>query len=249
MARVTEYTLERYALGELTEAEAAAVEAALTEDPTLQTRLDDLRAHDAAFLEAHPPAAFVGELVRTHRAEQRRRLAVMGGAGLALAAAALLTIGALSPSATTDPVNPRTGTGEVVRIKGDALKVFLETGARPERLHDADPVMPGATVQLALSPELPYGAVLSVDGRGAVTRHLPARGGKAVALEAGSLPTSFTLDEVADFERFFLVASAEPFALQPVVDALGALGGDPAAEPALPASLAVESLLLRKVYP
>jgi hypothetical protein len=76
-----------------------------------------------------------------------------------------------------------------------------------------------------------YGVVVSIDGRGRVTRHLPRTGDRAAPLRAGApvpLPEAYRLDDAPGFERFFLVTSDAPFSVELVVRAAERLyGGDP----------------------
>ncbi|HEY5908808.1 MAG TPA: hypothetical protein VIZ31_12255, partial [Vicinamibacteria bacterium] len=68
-----------------------------------------------------------------------------------------------------------------------------------------------------------YGAIVSIDGRGVVTQHLPASGSEAAPLQAGApvpLPQAYELDDAPGFERFYLVTSDAPFPLESVVAAV-----------------------------
>ena len=97
-----------------------------------------------------------------------------------------------------------------------------------------------------------YGVVASVDGRGAVTRHAPEDGARAVRLPAqGAVPLahSYRLDDAPAFERFFLVTGGSPFEVEPVLDALRRLaaeGGARTGAPALPPGLAWSDFVLEK---
>jgi len=64
--------------------------------------------------------------------------------------------------------------------------------------------------------------ILSIDGRGAVTLHLPPSGDRAVPLAPGKmvlLDAAYELDEAPRVERFYFVTAREPFAAEPVVSA------------------------------
>lgn len=248
MARVTDYTLERYVLGELPEATVRELEATLAVDPELRGRVDAIRADDVAFLKAHPPRVFAAELEMRHRFDTRQRFVTFGGLALAAAFLGVVAVGALTGEADLGPIDA-TPDAEEIRIKGPVLKVYRQNGEGGESLPDGSIVVPGSAVQLVVARGADYGAVFSVDGRGAVTRHFPLGGSSAVPVEAGALPHAFTLDTVPDFERFFLVTSDQPFELAPVADALEALDGDAEATPILPEILEFHATLLRKVNP
>jgi hypothetical protein len=55
--------------------------------------------------------------------------------------------------------------------------------------------------------------ILSIDGKGAVTLHLPERKGDSTKLELGKqslLSNAFELDDAPEFERFFFLTSDSP---------------------------------------
>jgi hypothetical protein len=63
--------------------------------------------------------------------------------------------------------------------------------------------------------------ILSIDGRGIVTRHFPAAGDRAVPLARGSvtlLDQAYELDDAPGWERFYFVTGDTPFALAPIID-------------------------------
>ncbi len=246
MERVTDYQIEAWLRGELDADRRAAVERAIAADPALAARVEALRSEDAAFLAAHPPDWFVAAVLDRNRAAARRRW-VGGLTVVALAASALLGMRLLAADAPIGPVPLEPP--EQIRVKGPSLRVFTRVGDRAEPLRDGSTVPAGSTVQLVLLEGGVQGAVFSVDGRGAVTRHFPTTGDGSAELPAGPLPTAFTLDMVADFERFFLVTGESAFGLAPVQDALAALDGDPDREPTLPPGLTAHPTLLRKVTP
>jgi hypothetical protein len=84
-----------------------------------------------------------------------------------------------------------------------------------------------------------------------VTRHLPAEGPAAVPLQAGgarALAQAYKLDDAPDFERFYLVASDQPFEVDTVVAAAVQAHRAPSSSGhlELPAPLAQASFELRK---
>lgn len=67
-----------------------------------------------------------------------------------------------------------------------------------------------------------FGVIVSVDGRGSVTVHLPGRGDQAAALAGGDtvlVHHAYQLDDAPRFERFHFVTAGAPFAVATVVDA------------------------------
>jgi len=265
-----DWLLEGYRLGELDPARQAEVEQRLACDPALRAHLEGLAASDREILTALPPAQVAGRVRRmlarpeTHPA--RRPLSGLAWRGLAvgvpLAAAALLLLVAHPADGPVPPDQPsRAATGigpgadEATRIKGLAPRLFVhrQRAGHTEALNSGDRVQPGDLLQLSYQAAgQGYGAVLSLDGQGAVTVHLPEAAAEAAPLLAGEavpLPRAFELDAAPGFERFFLVTSATPFALAPTLAAAAALARRPdaARQPLeLPADLNQTSLLLSK---
>ena len=76
-----------------------------------------------------------------------------------------------------------------------------------------------------------YGAVVSLDGAGRITYHLPEGGGQASALRGSgevSLPQSYQLDAAPSFERFLIVAGNAPFDTGVLADVLRGAAKPPA---------------------
>ena len=68
----------------------------------------------------------------------------------------------------------------------------------------------------------PFGVIVSVDGRGTVTRHLPASGTRAVRLIQGdpvSLDYSYELDDAPNWERFYFLTANTSFDVRDVTRA------------------------------
>jgi hypothetical protein len=68
-----------------------------------------------------------------------------------------------------------------------------------------------------------YGAILSIDGRGSITAHLPRGGDRSATLQpAGTvfLDFAYELDSAPRWERFYFVTSDTQFELGPIRQAL-----------------------------
>jgi hypothetical protein len=251
---VPEWQLERLALGELDEATAADLRGRLGPERTREL-LARLEASNEEVLARIPPAR-VAKAVRRRAGEQRRptsRRLVFALVPLAAVGLLVVTLGPLR-------TRPLRGTAdEVVLSKGATrLLAYRATAAGPVRLGEAAVVHPHEVVQLAYAAGgASFGVIVSVDGRGAVTQHLPAGASSAPAplSPAGEvrLPRSFELDDAPGFERFFLVTAAHRFSPADVLAAARTLARDPdqaRLRPlALPPDLTQQSLLLQKPAP
>jgi hypothetical protein len=134
-----------------------------------------------------------------------------------------------SPAAPASETSPdlasATPPDDGIRLKGlePHLAIFRKTNNGSEPLHPGEKARAGELLRIGYQAGgFPYGAILSVDGNGNVTRHWPASGERAGRLENGEalLPSSFELDEAPDFERFYFVVSKRPFALDPLLKSL-----------------------------
>ena len=152
----------------------------------------------------------------------------------------------------------RSGPDDGLRAKGLAPHLVLhrKTAAGADVLAPGARARPGDLLQLGLvGAGRGWGVVVSIDGRGTVTRHLPETGDRAAALPPSGealLPTSFRLDDAPSFERFLLVVSNREFPVAEVVAAARALAARPDADVAmvrLNGDLEVASALVRKESP
>jgi hypothetical protein len=243
--RLPDYLLERLALGELPEEAARKAQEDLAREPGGAQRLADLRGSDAELLARHPPEGVAKEVSRRQRALavriQRQRVAWLAAPVAALAVAMLVVV--LRPG------------DEQTQVKGDAaLLVYRNRGGQSELLRNGDRARAGDDLQLAYVRARPgYGVIVSLDGAGTVTLHLPEQDGQAVPLVPDArtnLPRAYGLDAAPGFERFFLVTSQSPFLASVAVEAarkLAARGDAARTEPLLlPPKFEQSSFLLLK---
>jgi len=221
--RVPDLLLEQYRLGELSPDATARLERRLAEDADLRARLDALDRSDEAIRRQYPPEWLAGQIrlragaaapaSRPPARASWRRWAVPA----AVAATALVAM-VLMPS----PVRPP---DEIERIKGSGAGLVLHrrTAEGSEPLSEGAVVGRGDLVRVGYQAAgRPYGLILSIDGRGAVTRHLPAEGRSAASLERGNpvlLDYAYELDDAPRWEAFYFVTSDEPFDVEPVLAA------------------------------
>jgi hypothetical protein len=125
------------------------------------------------------------------------------------------------PTGGTDPA-----TQGDERIKGQrpALVVYRRTADGSELLADGAVARPGDLLRVAYrGAGRSYGVIVSIDGRGTLTRHLPPNGDRAAALKREStvlLDSAYELDEAPQWERFYFVTGDTPFSITPVEDAV-----------------------------
>lgn len=248
--RVSDWELERYLMREGSASELADLDRRVAADPAVAQRLAALERSNEELLRRYPPAWMgrqIEQKLKRARSEGVRRswsgyrFWVVPAMALILAVVAVPTLFEQSwrdpevPAAEGESVGPDRGTysaspgvESMLRVKGDdegpRLVIFRKLAGGSERLRDGAPARSGDLVQIAYrSGGLAYGAILSVDGRKAVTQHLPASGEKAVPLAPrDTLDFAYELDDAPHWERFFLVAGDRPFGLEGVREELSA---------------------------
>ena len=224
---ISDYQLERYLLREGTDDELAALDRRLVDDPEFAQRLAALERSNEELHQRYPPEWMRGQIeLKLKRAQGRRVQRTWSGYRLwAVPAVALILAVVAVPTLFDDQ---ETAEAPATRIKGGEqeprLLVFRKLASGAERLQDGALARNGDLVQLAYrSGGLQFGAILSVDGRGTVTQHLPATGTRAVPLAAqDTLDVAYELDDAPRWERFYLVAADRRFGLAAVKTKLAA---------------------------
>jgi anti-sigma factor RsiW len=232
--RVPDVTLERYRLGELPADEAARVTARLATDATLRARLASLEQSDR-LIGAQYPAGWLADRVRArldacvHASRTRAPARLRTWAAPAALAAAVTVALVLLPRPLWWPASGTPGARPAAgdRVKGlrPTLTLFRRTPGGSETLADGAIAQPGDVIRLGYQAAgRAFGVILSIDGRGVVTVHLPAGGDRAAALRAGSavlLDSAYELDDAPRWECFYFVTADRPFDVAPVVEAAG----------------------------
>jgi len=230
-AAIPDLLLERYRLNEVSPAERAEVERRLREDETLRQRLDEIARSDDAIRGTDFTASLARHLQGRTAFDAnagRPRAAERGAASRRLRRWALPVLVGVTATLVV-VIGSRTGglwpdsTGE--RIKGlrPSLTIFRQTPRGSEVLADGVAAREGDVVRLAYQAAgQSYGVIVSIDGRGGVTMHLPATGREAARLRPGDkvlLDQAYELDDAPRWECFYFVTAQKPFDVQPVVEA------------------------------
>jgi hypothetical protein len=224
--RVPDLLLERYRLGEMLPDERVRLEHSLEQDAGLRLRLEELERSDAEIRRRYPPERLAAQVrERKPKPAPRRPTFWAGGFSLPLAVAA--TVLAILAPRLLGP--PRPGPAPAVedgdRIKGlePTLSLHRKTVGGSEPLGEGALVRAGELVRIGYrSAGRAYGVILSLDGRGGVTLHLPRAVGHAAQLHSGEgvlLDLAYELDDAPRWECFYLVTSETPFDVAPVLDA------------------------------
>ncbi len=148
-------------------------------------------------------------------------------ASVFLAAAALAVLAGVSPFLfRQDPLlNTALPGTEITRIKGmePEISLYRKLDGTVEQLLNEAPVRESDLIQIIYNAAgKPFGAILSIDGRGVVTLHFPVeREGSLVLKRDGdvALEYSYRLDDAPLFEHFFFITSDTAFSIEKVLSA------------------------------
>lgn len=258
--RIPDWKLERYLIGELPAPEMEIVRRAAESDSSVRQRLEQLRLSDQEILRRYSPEWMTHQIVaraQSVASVQRTSATLFGRFGslpkLAAVAVALMVVLLIFYPRQVDRTF-KDGTTVETRFKGSApsLVLYRKVPSGAERLSEGSVARPGDTIQIAYwGVGGHYGVILSLDGRGVVTFHLPERGSQAVPLEAGRLirlDSSYQLDDAPRWECFYFVTSDKPFQIDPILQSARNVGQIQTAPDRLPLpdSFIQSVFLLRK---
>jgi hypothetical protein len=224
---IPDWKCERFVLNELDEAEMDEIRRAADDDERLRARLEALEHSNREILAEYPPGWMGGQIrerleSRAARPDWRFRFprTTLVPAGLvAVVAVAVFVLPNLIP--TGDPTGP-----EVTRIKGlsPQFRLYRKTESGSEQLEDGDLAAEHDLILLQYqTDDQGHGVILSVDGRGVITRHLPESGSQAAELElrrSRLLSYAYELDDAPGWEVFAFVTSSSAFPINSVVRAI-----------------------------
>lgn len=233
---VPELLIEQLHLGELDAQAAAQVRAAL--GPDAERRLADLAAQDA-MIQAQYPAALVAPRIKARVPPRRRIWPVALPAVLAATAGLWL---ATRPATRLDPQARAITSEDTVRAKGPRQPVLQVmraevAGARAEAVEPTDTLAAGDRVQLRFQPRgARHAVIVSVDGRGATTLHMPDSIDDSTSLPQGAqrltVGHAYELDDAPAYERFFLITADAPLDPEALLTAAAQAGAGALIPPA-----------------
>jgi hypothetical protein len=221
---IPDWKLERYALGELPEEELADIRRALEADDALRQRLEALERSDQEIRDRYSSGWMSHQIrrklgVQVEAGSESKRSVLSGLRPLVPVAAAIVVALVALPSFWPDDEAP-----EEIRIKGDAALVLsrkTETGS--ERLDEGALARKGDLVLVQYQAAgREFGVILSIDGVGVITRHLPIEGRRAIKLQQGgavSVGFAYELDDAPHWEKFYFITSDSPFEVDLVMQA------------------------------
>jgi hypothetical protein len=241
-----EWLVERAALGEATPSERSRID---------EESIAAVERSNAEILNAHPPRVIAAQIRDRYQKQKANTDRALRPAMRVLAPFAAAAAAAIIAVMVLDPV-PKV---ETIRMKGLAphLLVHRKTAEGAETLGAGAEVRPHDVLQLGyVAAGRAYGAIVSLDGRGAVTMHLPRSDLGAASLRedgAIALDEAYELDDAPLFERFIFVTASTPFQASAVIEAAEKIARDRDRARVgpldLPSGLEQTSIVLQKVRP
>ena len=226
--KIPDLLLERYRLGELPAEEADRVSRLLSEDPALRARQEALEQSDEEIARAYP-AGWLAQRIRARLPAPATGAPFGWRVPLAIMATVALVV-LVIPRWIAPPPEGVVPASED-RIKGlkPSLAIYRRTSTGSETLADGSVARPGDLLRVAYTGAgRTYGVILSIDGRGGVTVHLPPDGDRAAPLQSGPailLDQAYELDDAPGWERFYFVTGEKPFAVADIVNAARKVAG------------------------
>jgi anti-sigma-K factor RskA len=247
---ISDYTLERYVLGELPGKRARKIKKWLKTDAQLREKIEEIEKSNREILTQYPPDFVVPKIMSRHNINTRdeikeitrpkpvffRRILYAAPAF----AAALVIILILFPLRKRDVNLPAEHTGQdEILVKGmeemdmskTQLLVHRKRNDRIELLKNGARGKAGDLLQLAyIAAKQSHGVILSIDGNGNVTLHFPDKENNPTSLEQDKkilLPNAIELDNAPGFERFFFITSSVEINIGEILNKAGILANNP----------------------
>jgi len=270
---IGDYHLERFVLGELPLDLDKKIRWMASVDPDIRAAVKAIESSTREILSLYPPPVFKSELMARLKKARRRPGATRSAlrtqrrgwlVPVSTAAAAFVLLLVVFVPGLKEKVlgvfgSAGLGTSRVKGIEAvdtarTQLLVFRQKREHVEVLADENRARAGDLLQLAyVAAGDPFGMILSIDGRGRVTLHLPTEREGTTALVQNRkflLPNAIELDDAPSFERFFLITSKAPIDVASVLeraeDLAADLGRAERSELALPEGLDQFSVLILK---
>ncbi len=224
--KISDFKLERYLLGELSEKEMRELQERELSDEIFAARVAEMRLQGKRFVAENPFVALEAKMAAAEQSanDERNVVSVMW---LKVAAALVIALGVFSMvllNRNVETFDSKDASMQVAmadvddgtRIKGmqASLEVWKKTGDSAVQMVNLGDAHEGDEIQLRYRvPQKCFGMLFSMDGNGTITMHM-GEGNKAIELEPGkmtTLPFAYKLDNAPKFEKFFLLTSQNSF--------------------------------------
>jgi hypothetical protein len=226
--RIPDIKLEQYLLGELSEKELAETSRLLDKNEESRARLAAMEQSNREILDRYPPDLMSREIQarmdsRIQQTSIKRFLRPGPLTAFMGAAAVMFCLFLVLPGQFNTPEIREIASEVRLKGQGPQLKIYRKTPDGSESLEDGARTFPGDVIRIGYQAAgRPYGTIVSVDGWGKATLHLPNEGSLSVRLKSDGrilLDFALELDDAPGWERFYFVTSDAPFDVSPVLEA------------------------------
>lgn len=224
--KISDFKLERYLLGELSEKEMRELQERELSDEIFAARVAEMRLQGKRFVAENPFVALEAKMAAAEQSANDEHN-VVSVRWLKVAAALVIALGVFSMvllNRNVETFDSKDAAMQVAmadvddgtRIKGmqASLEVWKKTGDSAVQMVNLGDAHEGDEIQLRYRvPQKCFGMLFSMDGNGTITMHM-GEGNKAIELEPGkmtTLPFAYKLDNAPKFEKFFLLTSQNSF--------------------------------------
>jgi hypothetical protein len=224
--KISDFKLERYLLGELSEKEMRELQERELSDEIFAARVAEMRLQGKRFVAENPFVALEAKMAAAgqsandgHNVVSVRWLKVAAALVIALGVFSMVVLNRDVATYDRDSASMQVAMADVddgTRIKGmqASLEVWKKTGDSAVQMVNLGDAHEGDEIQLRYRvPQKCFGMLFSMDGNGTITMHM-GEGNKAIELEPGkmtTLPFAYKLDNAPKFEKFFLLTSQNSF--------------------------------------
>lgn len=196
--------------------------------------LEEIRTSNNIILSKYTPSRMKEACEKKLQTQTNKAIHFPSYKTIGLLAAACLTlvisISLIKSSPFTDTVGKKGILSSTERAKGAGARLFVykKEAKGASILKSFSKVSGGDIVQLSyVSAGHEFGAIISIDGNGTITRHLPDDGNMASTLKSGgeiALNFAYQLDNAPTFERFILISSSRNFSLTSIINSITQAG-------------------------
>ena len=224
--KISDFKLERYLLGELSEKEMRELQERELSDEIFAARVAEMRLQGKRFVAENPFVALEAKMAAAeqsandeHNVVSVRWLKVAAALVIALGVFSMVVLNRDVATYDRDSASRQVAMADIddgTRIKGmqASLEVWKKTGDSAVQMVNLGDAHEGDEIQLRYRvPQKCFGMLFSMDGNGTITMHM-GEGNKAIELEPGkmtTLPFAYKLDNAPKFEKFFLLTSQNSF--------------------------------------
>lgn len=235
---IPQWKLERFILGELPKKELEALQARVRVDHDLQNRLSELKIQNDKYIANIDLEALANRIHGKHRINISQKFTTKKLNWFSIPVTAIACMAILFIGIFVYTSNKSTLTDDRVKGGGNRIELWQKKEGIVANILNNALLEKGDVIQIRIHPEKKcFGVVVSLDGRGTWTTHLPDSGSTSKAIKPGKdefLDFAYQLDDAPNYEVFWLVTSDKTFNIDTLMNHFKQLNGSPVPPSSLP---------------